>query len=95
MIVFNDLAFCTDDEIHAIYRVANEICVVSGLLLGEAATAIETAVKIMTMDPEAAALEIAEAAPLPLARRCRICGKRYSGKGEAKACERRHRRPWG
>ena len=95
MIVYNDWAFCTDAEIDAMSKALNEMCEASKLSLGEAAAGIEYAVKIMAMDPEAAAPEIAEAAPLPLARRCRICGKRYSGKGEAKACERRHRRPWG
>ena len=95
MIVFKDLAFCTDAEIYAMSKALNEMCEASKLSLGEAAAGIEYAVKIMAMDPDAAAPESAQTAPLPLTQRCRVCGKRYSGKGEAKACERRHRRPWG
>lgn len=66
----------------------------AGIAYEDMMKAVSLLVLEMQKPEDDPASEEQEFKPLPASYRCRICGRRYVYKGEARACERDHNRPW-
>lgn len=92
MIVVDDKAICEAEEFDAL-RASASLCKYlsqGGVTLEEAVNALQVAIMDLSCpDPEQSPTK-----PLPATYHCRVCGRTYFFKGDARACEREHKRPW-
>ena len=91
MIVSDDTIYASSEEIKAL----NDACVTfaeeAGIALEGVIGAIRHIVEIECGNISDAFHDEMETKPLPKRFRCRVCGRHYDFKGEAKACERDHK----
>ena len=91
MIVSDDTIYASSEEIKAL----NDACVTfaeeAGIALEGVIGAIMHIVEIEGGNISDAFPDEMETKPLPKRFRCRVCGRHYDFKGEAKACERDHK----
>lgn len=66
----------------------------AGIAYEDMMKAVSLLVLEMQKPEDDPASEEQEFKPLPALYCCRICGRHYAYKSEAKACERDHKRPW-
>ena len=91
MIVVDDKALCEAEELDAILQAAEtlgETAEKANVTLEEAVNALQVALMDLSYSiPEQ------QTKPLPVMFHCRVCGRGYDFKGDARACERDHKRP--
>lgn len=78
------------ETVEGFIRVCELISESAGILAAEAAVAI-----LCALTKTSEGMQQTEENQLPMKHRCRICGRRYANRGEAKDCERKHNRPFG
>lgn len=93
MFLFNNMLFGTHEEMVALDKSFGRFAEKAGMSMEHAIGAVIHMVEIEGKDmSDAVSDEEDTPTPLPLVCRCRVCGKKYAYKGEAKACERNHKR---
>lgn len=94
MIVTDKEILCTHDEAEQLEAICARFEELANMSMVQAAEACD---KLANSIMELRSIfeiedEPTEYKPLPATFRCRICGRKYSFKSEAKGCEREHRR---
>ena len=91
MIVSDDTIYASSEEIKTLSDACVTLAETTGIALEGVIGAIRRIVEIEGGNISAAFPDEMEAKPLPKRFRCRVCGRHYDFKGEAKACERDHK----
>lgn len=92
MIVVDDRVLCEAEELDALLQAAETL----GETVEKASVTLEEAVnafQVAIMDLSCPTTE-QQTKPYPAIYHCRVCGRGYDFKGDARACEREHKRPW-
>lgn len=91
MIVSDDTIYGSSEEIEALNDACMTFAEAAGVALENVIGAIRHIVEIEGGNISDAFPGETEVKPLPKRFRCRVCGRHYDYKGEAKACERDHK----
>lgn len=91
MIVSDDTIYGKSEEIEALQEACVDFGEAAGISLEHVVGAIMHIVEIEAGRISDILQDEALAKSLPKRFRCRVCGRHYDFKGEAKACEREHK----
>ena len=91
MIVSDDTIYGSSDEIKALQEACTSFGEAAGITPEHVVGAIMHIVEIEGGNISDVLQEETRVKPLPKRFRCRVCGRHYDIKGEAKVCEREHK----